>query len=105
MRASLVHIFLDSNTALHFKRPDQIDWQELTNSNQVVLVAAPILHRELEQQKIHNPSRKLRERAGDYIKWLVQFVRDPDREVRPGTKWLFFLSSPRFILRRMTSRP
>jgi hypothetical protein len=25
-----VHIFIDANVALHFKRPDQIDWRALT---------------------------------------------------------------------------
>lgn len=88
------HIFLDANTALHFRRPDQIDWCALTGSSRVVLIGAPILHRELEQQKTHNASRKLRQRADAYIKWLVQFVRDPTLEVRPGTTWRFIPVEP-----------
>ena len=88
------HIFLDANTALHFRRPDEIDWCALTGSKRVVLVGAPIFHRELEQQKIHNASRKLRERAGAYIKWLAQFVRDPTLEVRPRTTWQFISVEP-----------
>lgn len=88
------HIFLDANTALHFRRPDQIDWCALTGSDRIVLIGAPILHRELEQQKIHNASRKLRQRADAYIKWLVQFVRDPTLEVRPGTTWRFIPVEP-----------
>lgn len=95
MRESLpVRIFLDTNSALHFKRPDQIDWCALTKSKDVVLVAAPILCRELEQQKVHNASRKLRERATDYLKWLVTFVRDPNSVVRPAVKWEFITDEP-----------
>lgn len=88
------HIFLDTNTALHFQRPDQIDWCGLTGCDRAVLVGAPILHRELEKQKFHNPSGKLRKRAGAYIKWLVEFVRDPAREVRSGTTWHFIPVEP-----------
>jgi hypothetical protein len=88
------HIFVDANTALHFLRPDQIDWCELIGCAEVVLVAAPILHRELEHQKVHNPSGKLRKRAAAYLKWLVEFVRDPGREVRAHTAWHFIAVEP-----------
>ena len=60
----------------------------------MVLVAPPILLRELEQQKVHNPSRRLRDRAGNYIKWLVEFVRSPEREVRKGVTWKFIPAEP-----------
>ena len=87
-------IFVDANVALHFKRPDQIDWCALVNSMRVELLAAPILLRELEKQKVHNHSRKLRQRAGEYIKWLAQFVRDPGRAIRPDTSWNFLAVEP-----------
>lgn len=88
------HIFLDTNTALHFQRPDLIDWCGLTGCAKTVLVGAPILHRELEFQKVHNPSGKLRSRTAAYIKWLVEFVRDPTREVRSNTTWHFIPVEP-----------
>jgi hypothetical protein len=91
---STAHIFLDANTALHFKRPDQIDWCALTGQKKVVLVGAPVLMNELEKQKVHNPSCKLRERADAYIKWLVFFVRDSSQEVRPGVHWHFIPHEP-----------
>lgn len=93
-RLSTAHVFVDANTALHFKRPDQIDWCTLADANEVVLVGAPILLRELEHQKVVNRSRKLRERATDYIKWLHPFVRNPESEVRPGVKWVFIPDEP-----------
>jgi hypothetical protein len=88
------YVFIDANTALHFKRPDQIDWQRLTNAGEVSLVAAPILLRELESQKIVNASRKLRERATEYIKWLHPFVLNPAIEVRSGVRWVFLPHEP-----------
>ena len=93
-RSTSAHIFIDANTALHFKRPDQIDWRTLVNANDVVLVAAPVLLRELEEQKVINGSSKLRDRAADYIKWLYQFVRQPETEVRAGVRWWFLPDEP-----------
>lgn len=83
------HVFIDTNIPLHFQRPDQIDWCNLTGVRTVNLVAAPVLLRELERQKVHNPSRALRERAGAFVKWLDGFMDDPDKIVRPGVQWLF----------------
>ena len=89
-----VYVFIDANTALHFKRPDQVDWLKLTGAGKVVLVATPILLRELEEQKIINNSRKLRERAAKYIKWLDNFVEVPGTEVRSKVTWMFLTDEP-----------
>jgi PIN domain len=91
----VVHVFLDTNTALHFSRADQIDWQDLTGTPQVVLVVAPVLLRELEREKVHNPSRKLRERADNAVKWLATFLRDASPPpVRPGVTLKFLGTEP-----------
>lgn len=97
--AKTAYIFLDTNIALHFQRPNQIDWCGLTGGDQVVLVGPPILLRELEKEKVHNPSGKLRKRASAYIKWLLEFVRDPAREVRSGTTWHFIPVEPQIDFR------
>ncbi|MCY3750530.1 MAG: hypothetical protein OXG54_03935 [Gammaproteobacteria bacterium] len=89
-----VYVFIDANTALHFKRPDQVDWLKLTDAGEVVLVATPILLKELEEQKIINNSRKLRERAAKYIKWLDKFVDAPGTEVRSKVTCLFLPDEP-----------
>jgi hypothetical protein len=88
------HVFIDTNIPLHFQRPDQIDWCNLTGSHTVNLVAAPILLRELERQKVHNPSRILRERAGAFVKWLDGFMEDPEKTVLAGVQWLFLPHEP-----------
>ena len=93
-RSTTAHVFIDANMALHFKRPDQIDWRTLANAHEVVLVAAPVLLRELEEQKVINGSSKLKDRAADYIKWLHQFVRHPETEVRAGVRWWFLPDEP-----------
>ena len=93
-RSTTARVFIDANSALHFRRPDQINWRTLANANEVVLVAAPVLLQELEEQKVVNRSSKLRDRAADYMKWLHQFVRRPDTEVRTGVRWLFLPDEP-----------
>ena len=93
-RLPVTLVFVDANTAMHFLRPDQIDWCGLVDASEVVLVAAPVLLRELENQKIFNGSRKLRSRAADYIRWLHPFVRNAETEVRPGVRWLFLPDEP-----------
>ena len=93
-RGTTAHVFIDANTALHFKRPDQIDWRTLADANEVALVAAPILLRELEEQKVINGSLKLKNRAADYIKWLHPFVHHSETEVRAGVRWWFLPDEP-----------
>jgi hypothetical protein len=53
---STVYAFLDTNTVLHFKRPDLVDWNALLDSTTTFIVVTPVLVRELEHQKIHNRS-------------------------------------------------
>lgn len=57
-------------------------------------MAAPVLLRELERQKVENSSRKLRARAGEYVKWLAIFLRDPATEIRRGVHWHFIDHEP-----------
>ena len=93
-KSATVYVFIDANTALHYQRPEQIDWLKLTGAGEVVLVAAPILLRELEEKKVFIKSQKLRERAGTYIKWLHQFMVSPMTEVRSNVTWLFLPDEP-----------
>ena len=93
------YVFIDTNIALHFKRPDQVDWLKLTGADKVVLVAAPIILRELEKQKVSHKSQKLRERADNFIKWLDKFMEEPETEVRSNVTWLFLPYEPQIDFR------
>jgi hypothetical protein len=71
-------ILIDTNIALHFKRLDQIDWCELAGVAKCSLIVTPVLMRELERNKVHNPNAKLRQRAKDTISWLADRLREED---------------------------
>jgi hypothetical protein len=96
MSDPIPHVFLDTNTVLHYKRPDQIDWQSLLGAEVVVLVVTPALIDELEAQKVQpNRYRKLKERANAFIKWIAQYIEcEEPVEIRPGVKLLFIRESP-----------
>lgn len=79
----LAYVIYDTNTAMHCKRADQIDWPALTKCDEVILVATPIFLKELDKHKNTHPSRRLRNRAKDYMSWLLSFSRDPALEIVP----------------------
>jgi PIN domain len=92
----LAYVIYDTNTAMHCKRADQIDWPALTKCDEVILVATPIFLKELDKHKNTHPSRRLRNRAKDYMSWLLSFSRDPALEIRPKVRWHFLLHEPIF---------
>jgi PIN domain len=89
MTTDPTHVFLDANIVLHFKRADQIDWCGLAGASELTLVIAPIFLRELEKQKVHNPSRKLRDRAADAVKWFAGLIDVDDPILRSGVRLQF----------------
>ncbi|KQN07111.1 hypothetical protein ASE85_18725 [Sphingobium sp. Leaf26] len=89
-------ILIDTNQVLHFKRLDQIDWCEMTQSEHCTLVITPILLRELEQKKIFSPSSALKARADGMIDFLVEKMALPDPVVvRPHVVLVFSEHEPR----------
>lgn len=88
------HVFLDANIALHYKRPDQIDWLKRAEADRVYLVATPIFLTELEKNKIYNTSRKVRQRAADYILYLDPYIDAPELDVRANVRWRFVAAEP-----------
>ena len=71
-------IIVDTNLILHFRRLDELDWCELVGAAPCSVVVTPVLMRELERAKVHNPNAKLRERAKDAIAWLAAKIADED---------------------------
>lgn len=88
-------IIIDANQTLHFQRIDQIDWCALTGCDECAIVIAPVLLRELEHNKIFNPSKVLRERAARMIDFLVDqtALADPIT-LRPGVILAFDEDEP-----------
>lgn len=95
MTNETAHLIIDANYLMHFKRPDQVDWPDILKSKSVALLITPVLLRELEEQKVKNPSRKLRERAKQAISWLApMFDSLKLEEIRPGVVMAFIRHSP-----------
>jgi len=89
------HLIVDANYLMHFRRPDQVDWPEILDCKSVVLLMTPVLLRELEEQKVKNPSRKLRERAKQVVSWIASMFESPaPKEIRPRVTIAFIRHSP-----------
>ena len=90
--------FLDANLALHYRRPDEIDWQNILgikSGDNILLLIAPVLVRELEKQKVHNEVRGLRSRAANFLMWLESsWTTDNLTRVRDGVYLKFVLQDP-----------
>lgn len=84
-------ILIDTNLVLHFRAIDQIDWPSIAGCLSCTLVVAPILLRELEQQKIFNKSATLRARAAKAIDFLVAKMAEADPIVLRENVTLAFL--------------
>src|ERR1035437_3822085 len=68
--------FLDTNTFLHFRRLDQLDWPELLQTTDVRLIIAPVVIRELNRHKDFPTSIKTRERAATALRILDKWSDD-----------------------------
>lgn len=94
-RPEEIHILLDANIALHYLRIDQIDWVQILDTSQVILVITPVFLRELEKNKVHNPSKKLRKRANQFISWIADAARsNKPYEIREGVIIKFITHDP-----------
>jgi rRNA-processing protein FCF1 len=95
MSKRTIEVILDTNTVLHFKRVDLMDWKGLVDHDKIVILVTPVLARELEKQKVHNRSAKLRERADAAIRWLVPLSESDDAaELSPSLSLKFIRHSP-----------
>jgi hypothetical protein len=93
--SDLVLVILDANALMHFQRPNQIDWLSLLEVTSVDLVVTPALLRELEEQKVSNRSRKLRDRAHSAVLWIASLIEnEAPPEIRKGVKLRFVRHSP-----------
>ncbi len=68
------YVFLDTNIFLHYQPFDQINWAEVLGLPRVVLVATPIVVRELDEHKDQNRTPKIRDRAQAALRKIEQIA-------------------------------
>jgi rRNA-processing protein FCF1 len=97
---------VDTNTLLHYRRPDQLDWAAFKDHpEEVVLVITPAVIHELEQQKLVNRSPRLKRRANEIIQWLNGYLEQTEPiHLADGVRLQFYDESPRvdFAAHRLT---
>lgn len=93
MRTTLV--FPDTNTFLHYPSVDHIDWCTHLNSQEAIIVVAPIVVRELNKRKDTPGPIKLRERASSVLKTLWRFSKLPEPiHIRKSVQIRFLTDDP-----------
>lgn len=88
------HIFIDTNIALHFKRPEYIDWCKIVECDHVYLVATQTLLHEIDEKAYSASSRRLRRRADSFARNLDKYIDGPHIQVRHGVYWRFLHYTP-----------
>ena len=71
---SKVVAFLDTNIFLHYQPFDQINWPKELDAEEVELVVAPIVIRELDNQKDHHRISSIRDRARASLKKIEALI-------------------------------
>ncbi|RLM51876.1 hypothetical protein DVK02_16795, partial [Halobellus sp. Atlit-31R] len=81
-------IFLDTNIALHYKRPDQIDWKSEVDEKYHQVIVCSVFLAELEKHKVEHSLKKIRKRAGEYSAWLAAKYDDPIIQERAKIRFI-----------------
>jgi hypothetical protein len=92
MSAQSIAAFPDTNLFLHYRPVNEIDWCSVLHSTSVNLKIAPVVTRELEEQKTINQVRKLKERATGALKLLYKHIGV--KRVRDGVTLEFLIKEP-----------
>jgi hypothetical protein len=92
MSVQRIAAFPDTNLFLHFRPLSEIDWCKFLQASTVEIKIAPVVTRELEEQKTLNQSRKLRERAATALKLLHGYLGH--NQVRDGVTLEFLINEP-----------
>lgn len=88
-------LVLDTDVLLHCKPFDQLDWRELADGRDVVLLIVGQVLRELDKHKNSHPKPRVQERARKVLAHLVELVEsDPEPEVRDGVRLRRFRAAP-----------
>lgn len=88
--------YLDTNTFLHFRQFDQIDWCKLLKAKKVVLIVSPVVIKELDMKKYLAPEAKIRNRARTAIKKLEEIgLGTKKASIRHNVELVFISREPK----------
>lgn len=89
-----LYVFLDTNIFLHYQPFDQIKWTELLNVPSVVLVATPIVVRELDEHKDQHKVSAIRARAQAALEKIESIDSDENDTSLPDRVKLEYATEP-----------
>lgn len=90
----MLRCYLDTNVLLHFQRFNTLDWHSiLETSEEVTLVVAPIVLRELNKKKDSDQNKGIRERAGNILKEFEKYQENGN--IREGVFLNFVCIEPK----------
>ena len=72
--SSVVYCFLDTNILIHFHTFDEVEWLKVVCGSQVVLTLAPIVVKELNQQKNDTGNEWMHKRARTLVSKLKKLL-------------------------------
>jgi hypothetical protein len=78
-------LFVDTNTLLHFRRPDEIAWQEVLGiglGTAVEVVVTGVVFREVDQKAHNAGTSRVRRRAGEISRRLQDWLAVDGTEIR-----------------------
>lgn len=73
-QATAARCVVDTNVYLHCRRPDEVPWQKVLDLDPrlpITIVVPPVVIRELDRHKWQHPSQKVRDWAGERVRWLT----------------------------------
>jgi rRNA-processing protein FCF1 len=89
------YAYLDTNTFLHFRQYDEIDWCKILKSKRVMLVICSAVLRELDKKKFSSASAKGRDRARKIVSKLGKIAGQREQvSIRDKVELRFVASEP-----------
>jgi hypothetical protein len=90
--------FLDTNTFLHYKALEEIDWRVVLDCGEVTLVVSQVVIRDLNLRKDGGGKKRIKERAASALKKLGAVVRQGQHEtIRKGVELRFRNNDPLIV--------
>lgn len=91
---SVVAAFLDTNIFLHYQPFDQINWPKELDAEEVELIIAPIVIRELDDHKDHHRLSSIRNRARASLKKIEALITGLEEIDMPEGVNVFDMDEP-----------